>query len=124
MATNKKSQPDPDASPIVPLSDAARAAYQDLYHKIQTAIEETADAIALTTLNDSRSSIDDVLTKDNIYRLQLNTIKFSEVYDQVKQANGQLSTLKTRITAVSSHIRTAAEIVAAIDKVLTIVPIL
>jgi uncharacterized phage infection (PIP) family protein YhgE len=114
--------PPPPAPPTIPLTPAARASYQDLYNKLQSEIENTTDGIALNTLNDSRDEVDTILDMDDTYRLDQNTALFNDLLAQIKSTNSDLTTLKTQIAAVASHISTAADIIAAIDKVLTIVP--
>jgi hypothetical protein len=112
------------AQPTIPLTPDARAAYQELYNKFQAEIEGTTDGIALVTLNDSRDAVVAVLDMDDTYRLNQNTALFNDLLEQIKSTNTDLDKLKAEIAAVASHISTAADIIAAIDKVLTIVPTL
>ena len=108
--------------PTIPLSDAARAACQDLYDELESAIEDTDDPGLRATLLASQTNVDNILTKDNMYRLHANTALFSALLEQINDTNDDLKALKQQIAAVASHIATAGAIVAAIDKVLTILP--
>lgn len=109
------------ASPVIPLSPDARAAYQDLYNKIETAIESTTDVAALQALNAQQAQVDDVLQKDDIYRLGANTDAFNALLSQIQSTNDGLKTLQTQITATASHFQTAGDILGAINRVLGLV---
>ena len=113
--------PEP-AALTLPLSPEQREAYQDLYDKYQAEIENTIDPIALDTLNDSRSEVAAILDRNDLYELDRNTGLYADLFDQIKSTNKSLSTLKDQIAAVSAHIATAAAILTAIDKVLTLFP--
>jgi hypothetical protein len=108
--------------PSIPLSDEARAAYQDLYDKYEVEIEASNDPAIVQPLLDSQSSIDDILTKDNMYRLHADTALFSALQDQINTTSDELKVLKGKITAISSKISTAGTIISAIDKVLSFAP--
>ncbi len=110
------------ASPTIPLPDAVRAAYQDLYAKLETAIENTTDVAALEALNTAQLNVDNTLTKDNMYRIEANTELFQALLQQINDTNSGLKTLQDQITSIASHFATAADIIAAINKVLTLVP--
>jgi hypothetical protein len=110
------------ASPTIPLPDAVRAAYQDLYAKLETAIENTTDVAALEALNTAQLNVDNTLTKDNMYRIEANTELFQALLQQINDTNSGLKTLQDQITSIASHFATAADIIAAINKVLTLFP--
>jgi len=106
-------------APNIPLSPDLRAAYQNLYSIIETAIEGTTDATALQALNAQLDQVDDVLDKDDIYRLGANTESFNALLTQINDANSGLKTLQTQIQATASHFQTAGDILGAIAKVLS-----
>ncbi|HEV2645500.1 MAG TPA: hypothetical protein VGU46_03960 [Acidobacteriaceae bacterium] len=112
------------ASPTIPLTPQLRAAYEDLYNKYEAAIESTADVGALEALNASQLKVDDILTKDDLYRLEANTALYQALLAQIHTTNLDLEALKAQILAISSGISVFADILAAIDKVLTMVPCL
>ncbi len=108
------------ASPPIPLTPELRAAYQDLYDKIETAVEGTTDVTALQALNAQQAQVDDVLQKDDIYRLGANTEAFNALLTQINDTNSGLKTLQSQIAATASHFQTAGDILGAITKVLTL----
>ena len=110
------------ASPTIPLTPDVKAAYLDLNAKIEAAIEATTDVTALQALNAQQAQVDDVLQKDAIFRLGANTDAFNAVLKQISDTNKGLKTLQEQIEATASHFATADKIVAAITKVLTLVP--
>jgi hypothetical protein len=94
----------------------------DLNAKIEASIESTTDVTALEALNAQQAQVDDVLQKDDICRLAADTQAFNAVAKQVSDANNGLKILKGQIEATASHFATADKILAAISKVLTLVP--
>lgn len=110
------------ANVSIPLSPDVRAAYQDLYNKIQTEIDGTMDVIAVEALNPQLNEIDQVLTKDDEYRLSQDTAIFAALKTQIVSVNQGIKTLRAEIAATASHFATAGAILGAIDKVLTLVP--
>lgn len=108
--------------PTIPLSPEVRAAYQDLYNKIQAAIDSTMDATAVETLNPQLAEVDQVLTKDDEYRLSQDTAVFAALKTQINSTNQGLKTLRAQIASTASHFETAGAIIGAIDKVLTLIP--
>jgi hypothetical protein len=114
--------PIPPAAPSIPLTPEVRAAYQALYDLYESAIEATIDPGVLQTLNASQTDVGDILTKDNMYQLHADTALFTAMQEQIKSTNDSLQTVKTQIAAIASHIALAGDIIAAIDKLLTIMP--
>jgi hypothetical protein len=112
----------PPAGVSIPLSPDVRAAYQDLYNKIQAEIDNTMDAVALEALNPQLNEVDQVLTKDDEYKLTQDTAVFAALKTQINSVNQGLKTLRAQITSTISHFATAGAIIGAIDKVLTLVP--
>lgn len=110
------------ANPTIPLTPEVRAAYQDLYNKIQAAIDSTMDEAALEALNAWQPEVDQVLRKDDLYKLGADTAIFSALQKQINYTNQGLKTLRGQIASIASHFAMAADIIGAIDKVLTLVP--
>jgi len=119
---NTPSGNSPTADPLIPLSPEVRAAYQDLYSKIQAAIDSTMDAAAVEALNLQLYQVDLVLTKDDEYRLSKDTAIFAALKTQINSANQGLKTFRKEIASIASHFAMAGTIIAAIDKVLTLIP--
>ena len=106
----------------IPLSPEVRAAYRDLYDKIQAAIDSTMDATVLEALNPQLNEVDQVLTKDDEYKLTQDTAVFAALKTQINSVSQGLKTLRAEIAATAAHFAAAAAIIGAIDKVLTLVP--
>lgn len=107
---------------LLPLTAEQRASYKDLLGKYQAAIENTTDPGLLETLNSSRTNVDDVLTKDAMYRLASTTALYTALLQQIVDTDAELKTLKAQILAITSGISTFGEILGAIEKVITLVP--
>jgi hypothetical protein len=112
----------PPSAPAIPLIPQVRAAYLDLYNKFETAIENTRDPGVHAALLASQSNVDDVLTKDDLYKIEANTSLYSALLDQINGTNSDLDALQGQILAISSGVSTFGDILAAISKVLTLVP--
>lgn len=110
------------ASPSIPLTPEVRAAYQDLYNKIQAELDSTMDAAAIEALNAWQPEVDQVLRKDELYTLAKDTTAFDALRKQINYTNQGLETLRNQISSIASHFAMAGDIIAAIDKVLTLVP--
>ena len=112
--------PVPSTPPTIPLTEAAHAAYQNLYDQYEMAIEASNDASVVQPLLSSQANIEDVLTKDAMYKLHADTALFEALTIQINGTNAELLVLKNQIAAIASKIATAGTILAAIDKVLSL----
>lgn len=110
------------SEPTIPLTPEVRSAYLDLSDKYQLTIMGTADVGVLQAVLASKLDVDNILTKDNMYRLNANTALYDALLHQIRSTNAELVTLKAQIAAVAGHIATAGEVLAAITKVLTLLP--
>ena len=110
------------ANPSIPLTPEARTAYEDLYKKIQKGIDSTMDLAVIQPLNMWWKEVDQVLTEDDLYKKTKDTEVFDRLQKQINHTNEGLATLKDQISAIASHFALAGEIMAAIEKVLTIIP--
>jgi hypothetical protein len=111
-------------APTIPLTPDLRAAYEDLYDKYETAIENTRDPGVSEALQASQLDVEDILTKDDLYQFEADTALYAALLQQITTTNTNLATLKTQIEALTSHVSTFGDILAAITKVLTLVPTL
>lgn len=119
MSTTVGSTPVP--TPTIPLAPEVRGAYQDLYDKIQAAIESTMDLATVELLNKWQPEVDQVLTQDDEYRLNQDTNIFAALQKQIANVNGGLTQLRGQVSSIASHFAMAGDIIAAIDKVLGLV---
>lgn len=116
-------QPEVGTGPVeIPLSTELRKAYEDLDNTIEAAIEGTKDAAVLEALNARQADVDDVLTKDDMYRLQANTALFKALCQQISDTNEELKELEKQIYSIAAGFNEASQVLAAINKVLTLIP--
>lgn len=118
MSTPQNNLPAP---PSFPLTDDMRAAYLDLYNKLETEYQSNPDAAAREAIRPAKVNLDDLLTKDNMCRFDADTALFSATLHQFKDVNDGLKTLREQIAATTSHFSAAGSILAAIDKVFSLV---
>ncbi len=111
-------------NPTIPLTPAARTAYQDLYTKNELAIQATTDPGVLEALNSAQLDVRNILTKDNMYRLHATTALYDALLLQINTTNSSLKDLQKQIQAIIDDFAHAADIVGAIQKVLDAVAIL
>ena len=119
------SVPESGAAPgpvTIPLSTEVRKAYQDLYDSIEAAIEGTKGTALLEALNVMQAEVDNVLTKDDMYRLHANTELFNALLQQINDTNQALEVLQNQISSIAAGFNQAGQVLAAITKVLTLVP--
>lgn len=109
------------ANPSIPLSPELRAAYQNVYDKMQAQIDSTMDAVAIGALNSAQLQVEQVLNQDDMYKLNQDTASFTALQKQISVANNSLKTLKAQIASTASHFAMAGDILAAIDAVLCLV---
>jgi hypothetical protein len=110
------------ANPSIPLTPDVRAAYQDLYNKIQAGIDSSMDEAVIQPLNTWWKEVDQVLTEDDLYKRTADTAIFDALQKQINYTNQGLKTLQGQISSIASHFAMAGDIIAAIAKVLTLVP--
>ena len=115
-------KPPPPPVPVIPLTPELRSAYQNLLDTYETAIENTTDPGVLEALNSSRTNVDDVLTKDSIYKIEATTALYDALLQQISGTNDELKTLQAQILAISSGISTFGDVLSAIGKVLALIP--
>ena len=112
----------PAGSPSIPLSTEARQAYEDLFDSLEDAIENTTDVALLQALNPMQTEVGNVLTKDNMYRLHRNTALLEALQKQIDDTNEGLKTLQKQISSIAAGFDVAGQVLAAINKVLSLVP--
>jgi septal ring factor EnvC (AmiA/AmiB activator) len=112
----------PLGSPTIPLAPEVRAAYLDLFNQMQAALDNTMDADVVEALNTWQPQVDQVLKKDEEYKLTSDTNIFQALQQQIDSTNKGLKGLQDQISSIASHFAMAGDIIAAINKVLTLVP--
>jgi hypothetical protein len=112
----------PIPSCTIPLAPDVRAAYQDLYDKIQAAIDSTMDLATTEALNRWWHEVDQILTQDDEYKMSQDTNIFAALQKQIQYVNDGLKELRGQIASIASHFAMAGDVIAAIDKVLCLFP--
>ncbi|HEY9126963.1 MAG TPA: hypothetical protein VIM62_07535 [Acidobacteriaceae bacterium] len=112
------------ATPAIPLSDDLRAAYIDLYKKLENEYQSNPDATAREAVAPQRDNVSNILTKDNIYKFDQDTALFTALQQQISSTTDGLKTLQAQIKATASHFKTAADILGAITKVFGVLGVL
>lgn len=112
------------AAPTIPLSDPLRAAYVDLLDKLETAYQGTADPVVLGAIGPQKDNVDNILTKDTMYKFNQDTGLFTALQSQITTTTDGLKTLQAQIAATASHFQTGASIVDAVTKVLSLLGVL
>jgi len=110
------------ATPSIPLTPEARGAYQDLYDKIQAGIDSTMDEATVEALNAWFPEVEQVLTKDDLYKISADNAIFDALKKQIDYVNGGIKILRGQIASIASDFAMAGDVIAAIDKVLSLVP--
>ena len=110
------------ASPSIPLTPEVRAAYQDLYNKMQAALDSTMDEAAIEALNAWQPEVDQVLRKDDFYKLAKTRPSSMRCESRSTTPIRGSRPCASQISSIASHFAMAGDIIAAIDKVLTLVP--
>jgi hypothetical protein len=106
-------------SPTIPLSDELHAAYNDLLNSLQAQYQSSADPAVRGAIGPLLYSVDDILTKDNMYKLSQDTAIFAALQTQITSTNQGLQTLQAQIGSTDSRFSMAGDILAGITKVLT-----
>lgn len=109
-------------NPEIPLKPDVRSAYEELYGRYESAIENTTDTTLLEKLNASQQAVADVIDADNEAILNQNTDTFAAVLQRIGIANKGIADLKTQIATIAKNIGMYAGILSGIDKVLSLVP--
>lgn len=113
-------QSNPPVSPTFPLADNIRAAYQDLYDKLEAEYQSNPDATAREAIRPARDNVENLLTKDNMLNFDADTALFGATLQQFNDTNDGLKKLKEQIAATASHFSTAGTILNAIAQVFSL----
>lgn len=87
----------------------------DLYHEVRVSFERL-----FCSLNDAAQAISDLMTNQNIARLEAGIADFKALTPEMKKANDALTKLKGQIASIASGIANVAKVEGAINQVLGI----
>lgn len=94
-------------------------AYQDLYNALGRAYWDASDLHSKDTVQGARDAVFDIITQLDEQDLQANTQKFLALLGTVNDTNKALAGIRDQITQITKNINTAANVIAAISKVLS-----
>jgi hypothetical protein len=114
--------PVPTKPTTIPLTPAVRAAYQDLYDQYENAIETTTDDAYRKEVFAWQVNVGNILAKDLEYQFNANTARLLALRAQINSTNTDLVKIKAQLAVIAARIATAGTIIAAINKVLSLVP--
>jgi hypothetical protein len=89
---------------------------------MQAELDGTMDASVIEALNVWQPQVDQILRKDDEYKLTADTAIFAALQKQIDTTHKGLKTLRDQISSISSHFAMAGDIIAAINKVFTLIP--
>ncbi len=115
--------PPPATAPVIPLTPAVRTAYENLSDTYENAFDANPDLAFRKEVMAWQTDVDNILEKDDEYKFDQNTALFEALLLQINQTNTDLVKIKAQIAAIAGNIATAGDVIAAIDKVLTLFPI-
>ena len=95
-------------------------AYKALYDALGNAYWKATDIHTKDTIQAERDKIYEILTDLNVAELEENTEQFTALKQKIDDSNVALSAIKDKIDEVTKDLSTAASVIAAIAKVVSI----
>jgi hypothetical protein len=95
-------------------------AYQELYEALGRAYWDATDIQSKDTVQGVREAVYDIITNLDEAQLDANTAKFLALVPTIKSANAAIAKIQDRIDQITKNINTAASVIAAISKVLSL----
>lgn len=99
-------------------------AYKSLFDALGNAYWKATDINTKDTIQAARDKIYEILTDLNVAKLEENTEQFSALKQKIEDSNAALSEIKDKIDDVTKDLSTAASVIAAIAKVVSITSVL
>ncbi len=109
------------ASPILQNPDPG-ATYQAAYDALGKAYWEASDINSKDLVYGAQQAIGEIIRAINEQQLTTNTALFIELTPKIQAINGSLDEIKASITKITKNISTAATVISAISKVLSLYP--
>ncbi len=113
----------PPMPPAIPLQPQIRAAYESLSASYQAAFDANADYAFRVEVRNWKTNVDNILEKDAMYVLNANTALLKALLIQISSTNLDLIKIKAEITALAGDFALVGDVLLAINKVLTLVPV-
>jgi hypothetical protein len=111
----------PEASTILQNPDPG-ATYQAAYDALGKAYWDASDIEFKDLVYGAQQAIGDIITAYDEQQLATNTALFIQLTPKIKAINTALTQIQKNITAITKNIDTAASVISAITKVLSIFP--
>lgn len=108
--------------PIAQPADLADA-YQHLYDQLGKAYWHATDIDSKDLIHGTQMAIGDLLTALDEDELAGNTAQFTALLPKVKAVNDALKRVQESINQITKDIDTASMVLAAVNKLLTLVPL-
>jgi hypothetical protein len=105
-------------------SPDTRDAYQAAYDALGEAYWDATDINSKDLVYGAQQEIGRILAALNEQQLAANTALFTQLAPKIKDINTALAQIQSSITAITKNIKTAATVISAISKVLTLFPAL
>jgi hypothetical protein len=100
------------------------ASYQAVYDALGRAYWEASDINSKDLVYGAQQAIGNILTQLNQQGIASNTTLFIQLQPQINQVNASLKTIQDQISNITKNIGTAATVISAISKVLSLFPAL
>ena len=106
-------------SPMLTNPDSVQA-YQELYDALGRAYWDATDIQSKDTVQGAREAVYDIITNLDEAQLDANTAKVLALVPTIKSANAAIAKIQDSIDQITKNINTAASVIAAISKVLSL----
>jgi len=96
--------------------------YQNVYDALGKAYWEASDIPSKDQIYGTQEAIGDIITQLDEQGIAQNTNMFVQLQPKIVAVNASLKTIQGEITQITKNINTAATVVSAISKVLSLFP--
>jgi hypothetical protein len=98
------------------------ASYQNVYDALGRAYWEASDIPTKDQVYGAQEAIGEIITELDEQGIAQNTNLFVQLQPKIAAVNASLKTIQGEITQITKNINTAATVVSAISKVLSLFP--
>ena len=110
-----------DSSPILQ-NPAPGATYQAAYDALGKAYWDASDIQSKDLVHGAQQAIGDIITAIDEQQLATNTELFIQLTPKIKAINTALAQIQKDITIITKNIDTAATVISAVTKVMSLYP--